>query len=431
MKEKNKKRIYLDHAAGAPLDKRVKKAMEPYFMDVFGNPNAIYKEGLEAREALDSARGTVAEVLGAKADEIIFTSGGTESDNLAILGVANEVNQFCGGGGSFASLRTDKTGNSTEVKLSSSSSPSPHIITTKFEHPAVLNACKVLEKSGFAATYLDVGKDGVVNPKDVAKALRANTVLVTIMYANNEIGTVQPIREIAKVIRKFRKAGNGKAISGYPFFHTDACQAPGYLDFNVERLGVDMLTLNGSKIYGPKGSGVLYMKRGIKIIPMMHGGEQEKGLRPGTENVAGIVGFAAALALCEREKERETKRLTALRDYLIKNVLNKISKTSLNGSATERLPNNANITFLDAEGEAIILYLDNEGIACSTGSACNSANLEPSHVITALGKPHEHAHGAVRFTLGRNTTKKDIDFVLKVLPGIVGKLRSFSPTSII
>src|SRR3989339_1038629 len=275
---KNKtKRIYMDHAAAAPMDKRVKKAMEPYWTENFGNPNAIYKEGLIARNAVETAREDIAKILGARAKEIIFTNGGTESDNLAIFGV---VKNFKNG----------------------------HIITTKFEHHAVLNSCKHLEKEGFEVTYLDVSKEGVVKPEDVKRALKPETILVSIMYANNEIGTVQPIREIAKVIRIFKKNGGGKLLSlrtdeegnpteskfsssVFPYFHTDACQAPGYLDLNVERLGVDLMTINGSKIYGPKGIGLLYAKNGIKLEPLLYGGEQERKLRPGTENVPAIVGL--------------------------------------------------------------------------------------------------------------------------------------------
>jgi len=405
------------------MDKRVKKAMEPYWTENFGNPNAIYKEGLIARSAVETAREDIAKILGARAKEIIFTNGGTESDNLAIFGV----------------VKNFKSG---------------HIITTKFEHHAVLNSCKQLEKEGFEVTYLDVGKEGVVNPKDVEKALRPETILVSIMYANNEIGTVQPIREIAKAIRIFKKSGRGKLLSlslpageagtdeegnpteskfsssVFPYFHTDACQAPGYLDLNVERLGVDLLTINGSKIYGPKGIGLLYAKNGIKLEPLLYGGEQEKKIRPGTENVPAIVGLAEALKIAEQEREKESARLVKLRDYFINRLLGEIPKTVLNGHPTQRLPNNINVSILDAEGESIVLYLDEAGVACSTGSACTSESLEPSHVILAIGKPRAYAHGAMRFSLGRSTTKKDIDYVIKVLPDIIKKLRMFSPVNI-
>src|SRR3989339_1679600 len=389
------KRIYMDHAAAAPMDKRVKKPTRPDWTENFGNPNAIYKEGLIARSAVETARKDIAKILGARVKEIIFTNGGTESDNLAIFGIAKNF----------------KSG---------------HIITTKFEHHAVLNSCKRLEKEGFEVTYLDVGKEGVINPKDVAKALKPETILVSIMYANNEIGTVQPIREIAKAIRDFKKK-NGAV---FPYFHTDACQAPSYLDINVERLGVDLMTINGSKIYGPKGIGLLYAKNGIKLEPLLYGGEQERRLRPGTENVPAIVGLAEALKIAEQEREKESARLIKIRDYFIGRLLGEIPKTVLNGHSAERLPNNINVSILDAEGESIVLYLDEAGVACSTGSACTSESLEPSHVIMAIGKPHAYAHGAMRFSLGRSTTKKDIDYVMKVLPGIIKKLRMFSPVNI-
>jgi len=393
---KNKtKRIYMDHAAAAPMDKRVKKAMEPYWTENFGNPNAIYKEGLIARSAVETARKDIAKILGARVKEIIFTNGGTESDNLAIFGIAKNF----------------KSG---------------HIITTKFEHHAVLNSCKRLEKEGFEVTYLDVGKEGVINPKDVAKVLKPETILVSIMYANNEIGTVQPIREIAKAIRDFKKK-NGAV---FPLFHTDACQAPSYLDINVERLGVDLMTINGSKIYGPKGIGLLYAKNGIKLEPLLYGGEQERKLRPGTENVPAIVGLAEALKIADKDREKESARLVKLRDYFINRLLGEIPKTVLNGHPAQRLPNNINVSILDAEGESIVLYLDEAGVSCSTGSACTSESLEPSHVILAIGKPHAYAHGAMRFSLGRSTTKKDIDYVMKVLPDIIKKLRMFSPVNI-
>ena len=443
------------------MDKRVKKAMEPYWTENFGNPNAIYKEGLIARNAVETAREDIAKILGARAKEIIFTNGGTESDNLAILGIAREAKQ------NFSRFTLPRSGAGSDASQNFVLLPLlvPHIITTKFEHHAVLNSCKRLEKEGFEVTYLDVGKEGVINPKDVDKALRPETILVSIMYANNEIGTVQPIREIAKVIRDFKKKGvigvakqnfsrlpageagftlprNGAGSDAsqnfvlprlstvFPYFHTDACQAPGYLDINVERLGVDLMTINGSKIYGPKGIGLLYAKNGIKLEPLLYGGEQERRLRPGTENVPAIVGLAESLKIAEQEREKESTRLVKLRDYFINRLLGEIPKTILNGHSAERLPNNINVSILDAEGESIVLYLDEAGVACSTGSACTSESLEPSHVILAIGKPHAYAHGAMRFSLGRSTTKKDIDYVMKVLPDIIKKLRMFSPVNI-
>jgi len=402
---KNKtKRIYMDHAAAAPMDKRVKKAMEPYWTENFGNPNAIYKEGLIARNAVETAREDIAKILGARAKEIIFTNGGTESDNLAIFGV---VHAMTGGVRKLTSLRTDEEGNPTEAKFPNSSLISvsrPHIITTKFEHHAVLNSCKQLEKEGFEVTYLDVGKEGVINPKDVAKALKPETILVSIMYANNEIGTVQPIREIAKAIRDFKKK-NGAV---FPYFHTDACQAPGYLDINVERLGVDLMTINGSKIYGPKGIGLLYAKNGIKLEPLLYGGEQERKLRPGTENVPAIIGLVEALKIADKDREKESARLVKLRDYFINRLLREIPKTVLNGHPTQRLPNNVNVSFLGIEGESIMLKLDRENIYVSTGSACHADRREPSAVLTAMGVPRDLALGAVRLSIGRYTTDEEI-----------------------
>jgi cysteine desulfurase len=421
-----KKRIYLDHAATTYLDPRVKKAMEPFWLKEFGNPSSLYQEGRVAKKAIENARSKIAELIGAKSEEIIFTAGGTEIDNLAIFGVANGVRKF-------ASLITDTKGNDTEAKLPSAKiSGSPHIITTKFEHHAVLNTCKELEKRGFKVTYLSVGKEGIVNPNDVKKSLTNETILVSIMFANNEIGTIQPISEISNIIRNFRNSkvsDFGFRISdfaAYPLLHTDACQAAGYLDLDVKKLGVDLMTVNGSKIYGPKGIGFLYVRKGVKIQPILYGGEQERKMRPGTENVPAIVGLAKAFELVQSDRVKESKRLTTLRDYFIKKLLTQIPKTFLNGHATQRLPNNINISVLGVEGESVVLYLDEAGIACSTGSACTSASLEPSHVIMALGKPYEYGHGSLRFTLGRCNTKKDIDYVLKVLPDIIKKLRSIS-----
>lgn len=400
----------MDHAAATPLDPRVEKAMEPFWQKRFGNPNAIHQEGREARAAVSLARADIAKAMGARPEEIIFTSGGTEGDNLAIFGVAY------GAARNLASLS--------------------HIITTKFEHPAVLEPCRFLEKNGFEVDYLKVGKDGVVDPKDVGKALRPDTILVSVMYANNEIGTVQPIKKIVKVIRNFRKNGRKKSaslrmgVAGDPLFHTDACQAPGYLDLDVNKLGVDLMTINGSKIYGPKGVGALYARKGVILRPIMRGGEQERKIRPGTENVPAIVGLAEALKIASRERASEVKRLTTLRDYFIGRLTAEIPKTFLNGHPAERLPNNVNVSILDVEGESVLLYLDEAGIACSTGSACVSESLEPSHVIMALGKPYEYGHGALRFTLGKSTSRKDIDYAMSVLPNIVKKLRSISPVNI-
>jgi len=392
----NMKRIYLDHAATTPMDSRVKDAMEPFWADNFGNAGGLYEEGRRAKEALHASREAIARAIGARADEIIFTSGGTESDNLAVFGVARSL------------------------------SSRPHIITTKFEHHAVLEPCQQLAKEGFDITFLDVGEDGIVSAEDVRKTLRPETILVSIMYANNEIGTIQPIAEIGKIIREFRAQNK----SAYPYFHTDACQAAGFLDLNVNNLGVDLLTVNGSKIYGPKGIGFLYKRAGVKIKPQIIGGGQEARMRSGTEPVALIVGLAKALEIAQAEKMSESNRLAPLRNYFIEQLMKKIPKVVLNGHPVKRLPNNINVSILDIEGEALVLYLDAKGISFSTGSACTSESLEPSHVILALGKPYEFAHASMRFTMGRSTTKEDLDYVLSELPNAVLWLRKVSPLNL-
>ena len=412
------KRIYLDHAATTYLDKRVKAVMEPYWSKNFGNASAIYKEGRDAKNALEKSRKTIADLIRARAEEITFTSGGTEGNNLAIFGVINSYE---------VQLRKILT------KLNF---VKPHIITSNIEHHSVLHPIEELEKRGIIeATYIKVEKNGVVNPKDIAEALKPNTVLVSIMYANNEIGTIQPISEIAKIIRDFRnrqlQTTNYKLQTNekmaMPFFHTDACQAGEYLVMNVQKLGCDLMTVNGSKIYGSKGIGFLYVKKGIKLKPFMYGGGQEAGLRSGTENIPAIAGLAEAFKIARASSLKESERLTKLRDYFIKSVLEKIPNVILNGDPEKRLPNNANVSILNVEGESMVLYLDEKGISCSTGSACASGELEPSHVIMALGRRYEYAHGSLRFSLGRRTTKKDLDYVLKVLPPIVAKLRQMSP----
>ncbi len=382
------KKIYLDHAATTPVDARVLKAMLPFFSKKFGNPSSFHSLGLEAKKALDSSREKIARLLNCLPEEIIFTGSGTESCNLAIKGAA------------LANRRKGK-----------------HIITSKIEHHAVLNSCEWLEKEmGFEITCLGVDCNGLVDPKDVEKAIRSDTVLISIMYANNEIGAIQPIREIARIARK-------KKV----LFHTDACQAAGFLEINAEKLGVDLMTINGSKVYAPKGTGLLFVKKGVELMPLVHGGAHEFGLRAGTENVAGIVALAAALEIAQRERKRESKRLSVLRDYFIKEILKRVPRTILNGHPTKRLPNNANVSFLDVEGESVLLHLDSFGICASTGSACSSQSLDPSHVILAIRPHYEAAHGSIRFSLGRKTTKKEIDFVLGILPGIIGKLRALSP----
>lgn len=389
------KSIYLDYAATTYIDPVVRKKMLPYLGECFGNPSSIYFLGRQAKTAIETAREDIAEVLSVNPKGIIFTGSGTESDNLAIFGIARAYKN--------------------EGK---------HIIVSKIEHKAVLEAAKKLGKEGFEITYLNVDSKGLIKLPELKKALRRDTILVSIMYANNEIGTIQPIRGISKIIRDFRKGGL------FPVFHTDACQAAGALNLKIDKLGVDLMTLNSSKIYGPKGVGCLYVADDINVEPMIVGGGQENNLRAGTENVALIVGFSEALKLADKIKEKEGERLKKLRDYFIKNILKNISKSRLNGDPTKRLPNNINISIEGVEGEALILMLDNLGVAASTGSACTSSNLNPSHVLLAIGLQAELAHGSLRFTMGRKTTKKEIDYVLEILTSIVYKLRGISSIKI-
>ncbi|MBI4132382.1 MAG: cysteine desulfurase [Candidatus Sungbacteria bacterium] len=389
--------IYLDHAAATPLDPRVKAAMAPYWDDAYGNPSALYRQGRLAKDAVDASRETVAWILGAKPDEIIFTAGSTEADNIAIFGAAGAA---------------AKTG---------------HLITTAFEHHAGLRTFERLERDGWAVTYLPVSVEGIVEPETLRAAIRPDTLLVSVMYANNEIGTIQPTAEIGRMLKVERRKRIADSNQSPIYFHCDASQAAGFLDLNVERLGADLLSLNGGKIYGPKGSGCLYIRSGVRLKPMFQGGGQEKNLRSGTENVPLIVGFAKALEIANAERDRESRRLCELRDYFIRRLTAEIPKTDLNGDPVKRLPNNVNVSILDVEGEAVVLYLDHKGVAISTGSACTSMTLDPSHVILALGKPYEYAHSSLRFTLGRSTAKEDLNRVMEVLPGIIAKLRQISP----
>lgn len=411
-----KRTVYLDHAATTPMDMRVRAAILPYLAEEYGNPSSLYDLGRRTKIALDEAREKVAQVFGCAGAEIIFTGSGTESDNMAIFGVARAH-------GAKEGMRG-------------------HIITTKIEHHAVLEPCEQLEKEGFEVSYLSPDAYGRVSPAQVIAALRPDTLLVSIMYANNEVGTVNPISEIAKAIKEWKKSnpspqalsrGAREPVRGPldpPFFHTDACQAAGYLSLDAKALGVDLMTVNGSKIYGPKGTGALFMRRGLKLKPLIYGGGQENRLRSGTENVAGLVGFSTALVLASEEREEESGRLTALRDYFISRIMQEIPKVVLNGHPLERLPNNVNVSILDIEGEALLLYLDEYGISASTGSACTSQTLDPSHVIVGLGKPYEFAHGSMRFTLGRSNTREDVDYVMSVLPQITALLREVSPVKI-
>lgn len=391
------KDIYLDHAATTPLDPQVLEAMLPYLQGMYANPSSFHSKGLEVQNAVTLARQSIAKHLNCREDEIIFTSGGTESDNLAITGIVR--------------AHADK---------------GKHVITSSIEHPAVLDLLIHMKKKGeIELTVLPVDRSGIVRVSDLEAALREDTILVSIMYANNEIGTIQPIAEIGRSILKWRK----DKLTPLPYFHTDACQAAGFLDLDQEKLHVDLLTFNGPKIYGPKGIGALFVRRALKLEPMMRGGGQEKNIRSGTENVPGIIGLAKALDISRSIKETEHARLFALRARLEEGLL-RIPKAILNGHPTERLPHIANMSFLDIEGEAAVLYMDAKGIYVSTGSACASKSLDPSHVILATGLSYEAAHGSLRFSLGRGTTADEIDYVIREMPGIVEKLRHMSPVNL-
>jgi cysteine desulfurase len=379
------KTAYLDYASTTPVEPRVLEAMMPYFAEKAGNPTSFYGYAQEAKQAVEKGREQVAALIGARPREIIFTSGGTESCNTALKGVAM------------------------------ASKKGKHIITSRIEHFAVLEPLKWLEKQGFEVTRLPVDKYGCVSPEDLESALRDDTCLVSIMHANNEVGTIQPIKELAAVARQHKVP-----------FHTDACISAGHVPIDVNDLGVDLLSMSAHKMYGPKGIGALYIRSGIKVVPLIHGGGQERKLRSGTENVPGIVGFGKAAEIAGAEMESEAGRLVELRDRLIKGIL-EIENSWLNGHPEKRLPGNVNVGFRFIEGEGIILELDFVGINGSTGSACSSPTLEPSHVLTALGLKHQDAHGSLRLTLGRGTTKEDVDAVLENLPGIIKRLRDISP----
>lgn len=388
--------IYFDHAATTALDERVFEAMKPYFSELYGNPSSVYEFAQKARTAVDSARETVAEILECSPREIIFTSGGTEANNLFIFGTAGATSE------------------------------KRHIITTKIEHDSVREPLKRLQAQGFEVTYLNVGENGIVNPADVARAIRDNTLFISLIYANNEIGTIQPIAEIAKLVRK-KRSSSGKNDSNFPLLHVDACQAAPYLNIFVKKLGVDAMTLNGGKIYGPKGMGALYLRDGIELQPQILGGGQEHRKRSGTENVPAIVGFAEALKLIQANREKESSRVLTLRNKLIDGILRKIPDTRLNGDYNQRLPNNANISFRGLLGETILQRLDMIGVAASAGSACTSGSLEPSHVIQALGLTEEWTRSATRFSLGHGNTEREVDFLLEKLPVIIKELRKVSP----
>ncbi|OIO73323.1 MAG: cysteine desulfurase NifS [Elusimicrobia bacterium CG1_02_37_114] len=381
------RRVYLDHNATTPTHPEVVKEMLPYFEEVFGNASSIHLFGQQARKAVDGAREKLAEFIGAKPEEIVFTSGGTEADNFAIKGIA------------YANESKGK-----------------HIITSSIEHHAVLNTCKYLEKQGFQVTYLPVDEYGFVDPGDMMKAINKETILITIMHANNEVGTIEPISEIGKIAK-------GKEI----IFHTDAVQSLGKIPVDVNELNVDLLSLSAHKIYGPKGIGALYIRKGTRIQPLIHGGHHEKNRRAGTENVPGIAGLGKAIEIVKTSIDKESIYLTDLRNRLCSGISEKIDCVYLNGHSRKRLPNTLNMSFEFVEGESIILNLDMKGVAVASGSACTSGSLEPSHVLKAMGVAPAVAQGSIRFSLGKDNTEEDIDYVLEVLPEIISRLRAMSP----
>ncbi len=381
------KNIYFDNAATTKLDDEVLKEMLPYLKDNYGNPSSIYKLGREARKAIEDSREKIAKVLNCKANEIYFTAGGSESDNTAIKGIAKAKK---------------KRGN--------------HIITSKIEHPAVLETCKQLEKEGFKITYISVDEKGIVDLEELKKSIKPTTILITIMFANNEIGTIQPIEEIGKIAKE-----------NNIYFHTDSVQAVGSIKIDVQKLNIDSLSLSGHKFYGPKGVGALYVKTGVPFEKFISGGHQERNKRAGTENVAGIVGIGKAIELAYENLDEYNKKIKELRDYYVKQVEEKIPYIKINGDMEKRLPGNSNISFRFIEGEGLLLNLDLKGICASSGSACTSGSLDPSHVLLAIGLPHEIAHGSLRVSIGKYNTKEEIDYLIENLMEIVTRLREMSP----
>lgn len=381
------KMIYFDHAATTPIKPGVIEEMMPYFTNKFGNASSIYSIGRESKKAIEEARERVAKALGAMAREIFFTGSGSEADNWAIKGVA---------------YSNREKGN--------------HIITTAIEHHAVLHTCQYLESDGFEVTYLQVDENGLVSPEQVRNAIKPNTILITVMFANNEIGTVQPIAEIGKIAKE-----------NNIYFHTDAVQAIGNIPINVNELNIDLLSLSAHKFYGPKGVGALYIRKGVKITTFLHGGAQERGRRASTENIPGIVGLGKAIELATNNIEQYNKKLIELRDRTIEEITEKVPFIKLNGDRYKRLPGNVNFSFEFIEGESLLLMLDMKGIAASSGSACTSGSLDPSHVLLAIGLAHEIAHGSLRISFGDENTHEDVDYLMEVLPSIVERLREMSP----
>ncbi|MES2215758.1 MAG: cysteine desulfurase family protein [Patescibacteria group bacterium] len=388
--------IYLDYAATTPVDPLVLNKMLPYFGAEYSNASSMHASGRRAAQVIAKVRREVADILVCSSDEIIFTGSGTESDNLALKGVAH-ANRTAGN----------------------------HIIISAIEHKAVMESAKQLEKEGFSVSILPVDTTGMIDIDKCLSLITAQTVLISVMYANNEIGTIEPIRELTEAVQKWRTE-YGSGSGAFPLVHTDACQAAGSLELDVNKLGVDLMSLNGSKIYGPKGVGLLYKKRSVRIEPLVVGGEQERMLRAGTESLPSIVGFGEALKFAHEIRKEESVRLVGLREYFIENLLRKIPQAIVNGHRNLRLPNNVHISIPHIEGESILLMLDHAGIEASTGSACSALDLRPSHVLMAIGQSAEFAHGSIRFSLGRHTTREDMDYVLSVFPGITVRLSNMS-----
>jgi len=389
-------RVYLDYNATTPVEPRVLDAMLPYFSAEFANASSIHTPGQHARAAVETAREQVAALIGAHPQEIVFTSGGTESDNHAIFGVA----QHCLAG-----------------RISPAQLAHPHIITTTIEHEAVLNACQAVEKQAVSVTYLPVDREGLADPESVRLAIRPETVLITIMQANNELGTVQPLEEIGRFAKEYKD-----------YFHTDAVQSAGKIPIDVNRLNTHLLSLSGHKLYAPKGVGALYVRGGTRLHQLLYGGHHQRGFRPGTENVAGIVGLGKAAEIARNSLAGEAKQVSTLRDKLEQGLLERVPQIRVNGGLAPRTPNTSNIMFAGIEGEALVIALDLKGLACSVGAACSSGAVEPSHVLTAIGLSQEQAKSSLRFSLGRHTTACEIDIALEVIPAAVAQLRALSPT---
>jgi cysteine desulfurase len=390
-------RVYFDYNATTPVEPEVLDAMLPYFSGEFGNAASIHTPGQRARGAVETAREQVAALIGARAQEIVFTSGGTESDNHAVFGVVVQA---------FLPVPTSKNPD-----------PSPHIITTAIEHEAVLNACQALEKSGVRVTFLAANREGQIDLDELRQAVRPETALITVMHANNELGTVQPLEEVGRIAKE-------RDI----YFHTDAVQSAGKVPIDVNKLGVDLLSLSAHKFYGPKGIGALYIRGGTRLRQLLYGGHHQRGFRPGTENVAGIVGLGKAAEIARESLAADARRVSTLRDKLEQGLLARVPHARVNGGASLRTPNTTNLVFPGIEGEALLIALDLKGLACSTGAACSSGAVEPSHVLTAIGLPPEEARASLRFSLGRHTTEQEIDFALQVVPSAVEQLRELSPT---